>query len=339
MVGNGIEAPNDAAMTKVVVTGANGFVGRALCKSLVGAGYSTIGTVRTHGRVDASTRCAYAITGDIDRTTNWFSCLNAADAVVHLAAQMQDIHASDSEPLAELRRVNVEGTENLAWQAAASGVKRFVYVSSVKVHGEQMSGRPVTVDDAPSPTDPYAISKLEAERVLRHVAAETGLQVTLVRPPLIYGPGVQGNFLRLIQWIDKGLPLPLANVDNRRSLIALDNLVDFLVLCIHHPAAVGQTFLISDGEDLSTPELMRRIADAMGRPLRLWPMPPTLLRLIAGAIGKRHWFDKLCGSLQIDASRAREVLGWRPPAPMDQALSLTVAWHRGEKGIPLVYDR
>jgi nucleoside-diphosphate-sugar epimerase len=314
-------------MTGVVVTGANGFIGAALCRSLVDAGHAVTGTVRTLVHADISPPCRQIAVGDIDGATNWFTALKAADAVVHLAAQVPEARVSSKDARERLRRVNVQGAENLARHAATASVRRMIYVSSVKVHGEHSGDRPFTADDPSSPEDAYARSKAEAEQALLRVTVDSELELVIVRSPLVYGPGVKGNFLRLMRLVDKGWPLPLKNIDNRRSLIALDNLIDLLGLCIQHPAAAGHTFLASDGEDLSTPQLMRRIARAMRRPLRLWPMPPALLRATAATIGKREWYDRLCGSLQVDDSQLRQTLGWRPPVPMEEALSRTVEWY------------
>jgi nucleoside-diphosphate-sugar epimerase len=331
MAGDGIEVAGCAVMRNVMVTGANGFIGSALCQTLVDGGYLVTAAVRAAEQKRCDARRAHAIVGDIDRATNWLRCLQSVDAIVHLAARIRIMDLSGAALLRAMRRTNVEGTESLARQAAASGVKRFVYVSSIKVNGEQTSARPFTAGDQPSPQDAYAISKLEAEQALWRVALETNLEVVLIRPPMVYGPGVKGNFLRLIQWMDKGLPLPLASINNRRSQIALDNLIDFLAMCIHHPAAAGQIFLISDGQDLSTPELLRRIACLLGRPARLWPVPPTLLRIAAQATGKRAEFDRLGGSLQVDVSYAREQLAWRPQTSIDETLSRTIEWYRAQK--------
>jgi UDP-glucose 4-epimerase len=312
------------APPRVVVTGANGFIGNALCHALADAGLTVIGTVRAAERMQRSAPYAQVSVGDIDGLTDWIGVLQNADVVIHLAALAHGNARGARGLVTSLRRVNVDGAENLACQASAAHVKRLVYVSSIKVHGEQTRGRILSVEDTPSPQEPYAISKLEAEQALRNVARQTGLQVVLVRPPLVYGPRVGGNVLRLMRWVDKGLPLPLASIDNRRSLIALDNLVNFLSLCIEHPAAAGQTFLVSDGYDLSTPELTRRIAKAMGRALRLWPLPPPLLQRLTRAAGKGEWYDKLCGSLQVDMRATSEVLGWRPRVSIDEAMSRTV---------------
>jgi nucleoside-diphosphate-sugar epimerase len=316
---------------KVVVTGANGFIGLALCRALATAGRAVTGAVRAANRQRSDARHEHAVVGDIDNATNWLRYLQGADAVVHLAARTQNMGLNGAAFLRAMRRVNVEGSENLARQAAASGVKRLVYVSSIKVNGDRTGARPFMIDDQPSPQDAYAISKFEAEQALWRVASETSLEIVLVRPPLVYGPRVKGNFLRLMQWTDKCLPLPLADLKNRRSMIALDNLTDFLMLCTHHPAAAGQIFLINDGLDLSTPELMRRIARALGRSARLWPMPVTLLRLAAHATCMQAEFDRLGVSLQVDASYARKRLAWRPRISVDEALSHTAKWYHAQK--------
>ncbi len=314
-------------MTGVVVTGANGFIGAAVCRALAEAGHVVTGTVRAPVHQHTVAPCRQIAVGDIDGATNWFKCLQAADAIVHLAAHVPQTRIRGTSALAHLHRVNVEGAENLARQAAAAGVRRLIYVSTAKVHGETSRERPFTEDDPPSPPDAYAQSKADAEQVLGRVAVGTELELVIVRPPLVYGPGVKGNFLRLMQLVDRGVPLPLKRIDNRRSLIGLDNLVDLLSLCIQHPAAAGHTFLVSDGEDLSTPQLLDGIAHAMRRPLRLWRMPSALLHVTATAIGKREWYDRLCGSLQVDASQVQETLGWRAPTPIEAALPDTVEWY------------
>jgi nucleoside-diphosphate-sugar epimerase len=316
-------------MAKIVVTGANGFIGRALCASLVGAGYGVTAAVRAPDRIEAQAAYRSAVVGDIDGSTDWRAPLRGADAVIHLAAQAAS--GDNAASHAALWRVNVDGAKRLAHHAAVVGVRRLIYVSSIKVNGDQTHGQPFVLESRPAPGDAYARAKLEAEQALRQVAAGTELDVVLVRPPLVYGAGVKGNFLSLLQWIDKGLPLPLASVDNRRSLLALDNLVEFLVRCIDHTAAAGQTFLLSDGEDLSTPELLRRIAAAMDRRIRLWPVPTSILSGLAQASGRRARFARLCGSLQVDASHARAVLGWRPKVSVDQALAETVSWYKKER--------
>jgi nucleoside-diphosphate-sugar epimerase len=227
-----------------------------------------------------------------------------------------------ADPLAEFRRVNVEATAALARQAAGAGVRRFVFLSSIKVNGEfTEAGQPFTADDAPAPEDPYGVSKHEAEKLLRQIAAETGMEVVIIRPPLVYGPGVKANFAAMMRWLARGVPLPLAAVtDNRRSLVALDNLVDLIVTCLHHPAAANQTFLVSDGEDLSTAQLLKRMGAAMGQPARLFYLPPVVLKLGAALLNKPGIYQRLCGSLQLDIAKTRQLLGWSPPVSVDDGL-------------------
>jgi nucleoside-diphosphate-sugar epimerase len=249
------------------------------------------------------------------------------DAVVHLGARVHVMRESSKDPLELYREVNVRSTASLAGAAAAAGVKRFVFVSSVKVMGETTDpGRAFLHDDAPRPDDPYGISKREAEDALRNVARETGMEVVIVRPPLVYGPGVKANFAALMRAVQRGLPIPLGAVTtNRRSLVALDNLVDLLITCIDHPAAANQTFLVSDGEDLSTTDLLRRMARAMNVPARLLPVPPALLKLGAGLMGKGDMAQRLLGSLQVDITHTRETLGWAPPISVDEGLRRAAA--------------
>ncbi len=228
------------------------------------------------------------------------------------------------DPLAEFRAVNVAGTLNLARQAVSAGVKRFVFISSIKVNGEgTASGKPYTADDTPMPVDPYGISKLEAEQGLQALSQETGMEVVIIRPVLVYGPGVKANFRSMMSWLRKGIPLPLGATGNKRSLVAVDNLVDLIATCIDHPAAANQTFLVSDGEDLSTTQLLQRMGKALGRPARLLPVPASLLQAGAAMLGKRAIAQRLCGSLQVDIGKTRELLGWAPPVSVDDALRKT----------------
>jgi UDP-glucose 4-epimerase len=230
------------------------------------------------------------------------------------------------DPLADFRAVNTAGTINLARQAAAAGVKRIVYVSTIKVNGERTSGRPFYAEDEPQPQDAYAQSKLEAERALKDISQNTGLEVVIVRPPLVYGPGVKGNFLAMLRVIQKGWPLPLASCDNQRSFIGLTNLVSLLEKCVSHPAAAGQVFLAADGDDLSTPELLRRVARALGRKARLLPFPPALLHFAARIVGRPGIYERLCGSLQIDTGKTHELLDWTAPLSVDEELARTTSW-------------
>ena len=229
-----------------------------------------------------------------------------------------------ADPLAEFRRVNVQGTLNLARQSAVVGVGRFVFISSIKVNGEATQlERPFTADDAPAPIDAYGVSKMEAEQGLREIALQTGMEVVIIRPPLVYGPGVKANFAALMRWLRYGVPLPLGAIPNRRSLVSLDNLVDLILTCLTHPAAANQTFLVSDGEDVSTTELLRRTGQALGRPARLIPVPASWLKLAAAMVGKPDVAQRLCESLQVDIEKTRRLLGWSPLISLDQGLKQT----------------
>lgn len=316
----------------VLVTGASGFIGQALCSRLVVDGWGVCATLRNSGRGHALVPgCEQRVVGEIGRDTDWLSLLKEVDIVVHLAARVHVMRERESDPLAEFRRVNVEGTLNMARQSSVAGVQRFVYLSSIKVNGEEtVTGRSFSEEDQPAPQDAYAVSKWEAEQGLRELADKTGLEVVIIRPPLVYGPGVKANFLAMMQWLTRGVPLPLSAIRNRRSLVALDNLVDMIITCLVHPSAANQTFLVADGEDLSTPELFRRTAEALGKPSRLLPVPVGMLETGARLLGKRAVVQRLCGSLHVDISKARILLGWNPPQSVDQALRLT-AHHFLEK--------
>lgn len=304
---------------RLLVTGANGFVGRALCAEAPGRGFALTGVTRSACHLPGGIQ-NFAI-GAMEEGADWRLPLAGANAVVHLAARVHVMADTAENPLAEFRRVNVEGTLNLARQAAAAGVQRFVFVSSVKVNGEaSRPGYPFKADDAPAPLDAYGISKMEAEQGLRKIAAETGMEVVIIRPPLVYGPGVKANFAAMMRWLRRGVPLPLGAIDNRRSLVALDNLVDLILACVTHPAAAHQTFLVSDGQDVSTTELLRRMGRAMGCPVRLLAVPAGLLALAAALVGRRAVAQRLCSSLQVDIEKTRQLLGWRPPLTLDQGL-------------------
>jgi nucleoside-diphosphate-sugar epimerase len=260
--------------------------------------------------------------GSLSLGNDWTAALRDVDRIVHLAARVRVMNDKRSDPMAEFRQVNVEGTANLARRAAAAGVRRFVYLSSIKVNGEfTREGRPFTADDAPAPEDPYGVSKHEAEQLLRQIATETGMDVVIIRPPLVYGPGVKANFESMMRWLARGVPLPLAAVtQNRRSLVALESLVDLIVTCLSHPAAANQTFLVSDGEDLSTAGLLRRMGAALGHPARLFYVPPSMLKLGAQAVSKPGIYQRLCGSLQLDIAKTRQLLDWTPPVSVDEGL-------------------
>ncbi|MDZ3990446.1 N-acetyl-alpha-D-glucosaminyl-diphospho-ditrans,octacis-undecaprenol 4-epimerase [Pseudomonas sp. Teo4] len=250
--------------------------------------------------------------------------LDGIQTIVHCAARVHIMNDASAHPINEFRKVNVQDTLKLARRAAAAGVKRFVFLSSIKVNGEGTDGRgPYTADETPMPVDPYGVSKLEAEQALLALAVETGMEVSIIRPVLVYGPGVKANFRAMMRWLHKGVPLPLGAIRNKRSLVALDNLVDLISVCINHPRAVNQVFLVSDGVDLSTPQLMGRMAAALGRNAILIPIPTLLLRAGARMLGRAAVADRLCGSLQVDITKTKELLDWTPPVAVDQALRQT----------------
>lgn len=313
---------------KILVTGANGFVGIPLCQSLVKRGESVRGAVRT-ASVELPSEVEIFQIDEIDEQTNWKSALHGIDVVIHLAARVHVMRDLSTDSLAEFRKVNVLGAENLARQAAKAEVRRLVYVSSIKANGEETGdGFSYSEQDDPVPQDAYGISKWEAEQVLHQVSRQTGLEVVIVRPPLVYGPGVKGNFAQMIKVLAKGIPLPLASVCNLRSLVYVENLVDALIVCATHPSAAGQTYLVSDGEDISTPDLMRRLGTAMGHPARLFPCPATLLKLAGRLFGKSDQVERLLGSLRVDSGKIRRELNWTPPYTLQQGLQKTAELYR-----------
>ncbi len=267
------------------------------------------------------------VIGELASNTVWDKAVQGVDAVIHLAARAHIMRDVAGDPLAEYRRVNVTGTRILARAAAAAGVRRLVFLSSVKVNGEHTGAEPYTERDPPRPQDSYGISKWEAEQALLENAAQSPMQTVVLRPPLLYGPRVKGNFLSLMRAIDRGVPLPFASIDNRRSLLYLGNLIDAITLCLDHPAAAGNTYLVADDDGVSTPDLIRGIAAALGKPARLMPFPPSLLRLAGTMTGKAAEAARLVGSLQVDSNRIRRELGWRPRATMAQGLAETVRWY------------
>jgi len=307
----------------MLVTGANGFVGRALCAELRNRGYRVRAALRSGANFDIS-GCDIAKIQDIATDTDWADALHGVETVIHLAARVHVMCDDAANPLEEFRKTNVAGTEHLARVAATNGVKRLVYVSSIKVNGEStQSNERFTESYLPSPQDPYGISKWEAEQALHRVAAETGLEIVIVRPPLVYGSNVKGNFAQMLKVLAKGIPLPLASVNNLRSLIYVGNLVDALILCATHSAAAGQTYLVSDGEDISTPDLLLSLSVAMGRSARLLPCPSALLRLGGGVFGKSEQVERLLGSLCVDSSKICRELNWTPPFSLQQGLRAT----------------
>lgn len=310
----------------VLVTGASGFVGHALVVHLLNLHDRTVvaGVRRADASVPAraDTRTVPALGPEAD----WTAALAGIDQVVHAAARVHVMNDTEADPLTAFRRVNTQGTLALAEQAARAGVRRFVFISSIKVNGEQTApGRPFDADQPVAPTDPYGLSKHEAEQGLLRLARETAMEVVIIRPVLVYGPGVGANFASLMRWLKRGVPLPLGAVRNRRSLVSLDNLVDLIAVCLDHPSAANQVFLVSDGEDLSTTDLLRRLGQALGRRPLLLPVPPRLLALAAHLVGRTSIAQRLLGSLQVDIDKNRRLLGWQPAVTVDHALRATAA--------------
>ena len=305
----------------VLVTGATGFVGQTLVRRLVShEGHEVRCAIRKQRDGLEGTTHVHVV-GEVDASTDWQRALVDVDCVVHLAARVHVVRDHCHDPLMEFRRVNTKGTLNLARQAVLAGVKRFVFISSVKVNGESTNpGKAFSEADAPNPQDAYGRSKQEAEQGLRQLSADTGMEVVIIRPPLVYGLGVKANFASLTRAVQRGWPLPLGAVHNQRSFVGIDNLVDFIVTCLEHPAAANETFRVSDGEDLSTPDLIRRMARAMNRPARLLPVPVWALQAGASLLGKGDAVQRLCGNLQVDISKSRTLLGWNPPVSVDEGL-------------------
>lgn len=306
----------------ILVTGASGFIGQAVVGRLLAE--PKLGRV-----VATSRRSEHKFSEEVEThqkqlgsETDWSATLKNISAVVHCAARVHVMSDTATNPLEKYRQTNVVGTMALAQQAARAGVRRFVFVSSIKVNGEAtLKMRPFSASDTPAPIDPYGISKMEAENGLRQLASQTGMEVVIVRPPLVYGAGVKANFHTIMRWLARGIPLPLGALHNRRSMIALDNLVDLIINCLVHPAAANKTLLAADGPALSTTEFLRKLGIALGRPARLIPVPEALIRGGAAMVGKSDIAQRLCDSLEVDSSETRALLGWRPPLSVEQGLS------------------
>ena len=314
----------------ILVTGATGFIGQSIVNRL---------TIHPKFRPRAAVRrinhhlpatVEVALVGSLTSDTDWSAALQDTEVVVHTAGRAHVMDDAVGNSLMEFRQVNVEGTLRLARQAAKTRVKRFIFLSSIKVNGEETPlGKAFRAEDKAAPVDPYGISKMEAEQGLHQLARETGLEMVIIRPPLVYGPGVKANFLSMMHWLDRGIPLPLGAIHNKRSLVALDNLVDLVATCIHHPAAANQTFLAGDGEDLSTTELLQHMGKALGKPSRLIPIPAKLLEAGAILLGKKAVARRLCRSLQVNISKTRKLLNWTPPLSVDEGLQKTAVWFKG----------
>ena len=308
-------------MNKILVTGATGFIGSAVVRRLLTQDefHAVAVAVRKDG-LHWPEGIKQEIVGDLDAFTDWSNAVRDISVVVHCAARAHLLVETSGSPLNEFRRVNALGSLNLARQAAASGVQRFLFVSSIGVNGAETFQQPFTDRDPVAPHSSYAVSKYEAELGLQALAAETGMELVIIRPPLVYGPQAPGNFGSLMRWLQRGVPLPLGAIHNRRSLVALDNLVDLIVTCLTHPAAANQTFLVSDGEDVSTTDLLRRMGNAMNCPARLLPVPAGWLEQAAALLDKRDMAQRLCRSLQVDIKKTRSLLSWQPPLTLDEGL-------------------
>ena len=315
-------------MKKILITGANGFVGQALCQALTKNGYFVRAAVRSNERLaQLPEGVEYCIVGEVGVDTEWSTALEGVNTVIHLTSRVHLMQDTSSDPLLEYRKINTAGTEHLARIAMQSGVTRFIFLSSVKVNGEY-TGDDKAVSfsetDTPNPQDDYAVSKWEAEQVLARLGKESGLETVILRPPLIYGPGVKANFLSLLKVVDSGVPLPFAAIKSKRSFIYLGNLVDIILKCIVNPKLSGQTFLVSDGEDITIPQLMRKIAKSMDRNPILIPIPVGILKFVGEISGRRLEVDRLARSLVIDNRKIVEALNWKAPYSLDEGIELTV---------------
>lgn len=305
----------------VLVTGANGFIGRALCHSFEEQQISYLPVMRQDDDSGKNT----VVVEDINEFTDWSSILPGVSAIVHLAARVHVLIDDSKNPLAEFRRINVHGTLNLARQAAAHGVRRFIYLSTIKVNGEETYELAFGAGDVPAPVDPYGISKLEAETGLQKIARETGMEIVIIRPPLVYGRGAGGNFGRLLSLIKRGIPLPLTAIRNRRSLVYVENLCDLVRVCLWHPKAPEGIQFVADGDDVSTPDLVRKMAEYCGLQARMIAVPLCFLRLAGRMTGHSHEIERLCGNLQVDSSATREQLQWQPPFTLEQGLKRSIS--------------
>jgi nucleoside-diphosphate-sugar epimerase len=308
--------------SKVLLTGASGFVGQRLAHILIQKNISLVCTGRKPLRIDGAES---RLVDDLGPTTDWRHCLGEVSTVIHCAARVHVMQDSASDPLYLFRQVNVAGTLQLAEQAAAAGAQQFIFLSSVKVNGEETEvGTAFTEDCQPQPSDPYGVSKLEAEQALFELGRKTGMAITVIRPPLVYGPGVGANFLAMLRSVQRRIPLPLGSIRNQRSFVYIDNLISLITCCIENPRSYNQVFLVSDGHDMSTTDLLKKSASAFNVASRLLPCPPFLLRTMAQLTGRKSVADRLCQSLQVDINKAKRLLEWSPPFTVEQGLQATV---------------
>ena len=319
---------------RIAVTGSNGFVGASLAETLLKRGYFIRVIVRKSSRQPETRLAGDCVSvGNIDATTEWEAALKGMDIIVHLAARVHVMNESHRDSLNLYRKVNLDGTVRLALQAAGSGIKRFIYISTIKVNGEQTDGTAFNADDIPAPSDPYSISKYEAEQKLREISAASGMEVVVIRPPVIYGPGVGANILRLMRLVESGIPLPLKSVQNARSMVSLGNITDLIIQCLEQDAAAGNTFLVSDGDDMLPPLLIENIALHMNVKPRLFAFPVALLRFAGKVSGRERVVNRLCNSLRVDIKKTREILGWSPPQSTYDAIKQMVIWYLGSNQI------
>ena len=315
-------------MTRVLVTGATGFIGRELCAALARAGFIVRAALR-NGSLPAAHAAEHVIVGDVGAATEWETALRDVAVVIHAAARAHV--TSDAASAAErFLETNARGTQRLAWAAKNSGIRQLIYLSSIKVNGEETRGRPYSASDEPAPQDAYGASKWLGERHVLEVAANSKMTAAIVRPPLVYGPRVKANFLRLLRWVDKERPLPFGAIRNRRSLVSVWNLCDFLIRLLSASNTQNRVWMVSDGEDISTPDLMRLIGACMHRRMRIFPVPAALMRAFGRMVGRAAEVDRLCGSLAVDIEESCEQLRWRPPVALDRGIARTVDWYLRE---------
>ena len=314
-------------MSNILITGSTGFVGQKLCKKLISDNYSIREAVRSNSEKQLGIKEIFNV-GEIDKSTNWSASLQDIDCVIHCAARAHVMNENKLDTLATYRKVNVDGTRNLAEQCAKAGVKRLIFLSSIKVNGEKTKvSFSFRHDDNPKPEDAYGISKWEAELALQQVSKKYGIEIVIIRAPLVYGPNVKGNFLKLIDLAAHRIPLPISRVNNLRSFVSVENLIDLISCCIKHPAAAGKIFLVSDNKDMSTPELIKKIGKAMGKSQHFIPLPVFILRFLGAMIGKSPEIERLVSNLQVDCNNTFEVLGWRPPVNPEDTILKTIKWY------------